>query len=215
MNVNKVKLIVPILILYLTWSEMALAWSEGLGAGYGRWDEVITIDKYMVDHQCTHSRYYINKTYSIKLTSKYKMFKNYHKYSENRYFSDGVKISTDLYEIEPTRVIFHNREKVELFLGEEDFKNIVQSGKYVVFFPKEVFGEDYRQELWARHIKVYYYDSQSDHLRFYSLLSSEGLSSTVRECNDLIAREESIQEKKRIESEKPINRLKNFFGLDE
>ena len=194
------------------------------------WDEYITIDKYIVEPVCylSYKSYKLShtepelsqylylgpsKNYKIKLSSKYKLFKNYSKFEFYNGNDDFRIVTNGLYDIRLKNVIFHNRKDVEFTLDENNFERLIKQKSFKVFYPSEVFEDSWKEKLFNNHISnsIYF---RPGLLRFYSNLSINGLSEVNKECDAQISHQKKIHEERYIEESKPINRLKNFFGFD-
>ncbi len=175
------------------------------------WNENITVSNYAVEHLCgygdknrdysfidTTDRLAVEK-YSIKLRSKYNIFTNYNHYSPGY---ARVLIQSELHEINPVEVKFHSKADVEIYLNGKQFDKLIQTNIFFVHYPLSVF--DYR---WAEGVLK---KNNANELWFSTHLSSDGFDQYKKSCLDAIELQRVYFER---ENNKPVNKLKNFFGI--
>ena len=177
------------------------------------WNENITVGNYVVEHLCGYGDKNLNQDYSfldktdrrvvekysIKLQSKYKSFTNYNHYAPG---DERVRIQSDLHEINPVWVDFHSKADVEIYLNGQQFDKLIQTDGFFVYYPPSVF--DYR---WTKNISK---KNNANELWFSTGLSSVGLDQYKKGCHNTI---ESQRVEFERENNKPVNRLKKFFGI--
>lgn len=174
--------------------------------------------------------------YLIKLQSKHRMFANY-----NHYSHEGVNISTALHKVNPRQVNFHSRADVEIYLNEDEFDKLSQADVFFVYYPPSVFDENWKRKLVDNSVKsngrtelndgstesdsgvfrtisvpvpADYVRDVDSRLLFFSHLSSDGFDQTRKKCSEAIEAQKTAFDAKKEAANKPVNRLKDFFGVD-
>lgn len=204
---------------------------NGFVYAQGSWKEQIAISGYHVEHSCSYRGMSRNPTYNsvqeeyiINLQSKYSMFANYNNYQ------DGLIISTALHDVRPSYVKFHSRAGVQIHLDGPDFDKLIQANGFSVYYPSSVFDEKWKRKLADNSAKSNSGSNDGDDSRifidvsapiplppasllFFSDLSSVGLDQFRKSCHETIAAQKKAFEVQEEENNKPINRLKNFFGV--
>ena len=170
--------------------------------------ERITLSQYDAREDCG----LYTKDYRITISSKYKMFANYTSFPYQDY-DHPIKIESELYEIIP-RIKFKNKATVELIIDEENFKNLIELDGFTVYYPAALFDRGWIEKVWEKSypsstLPFMFYKN----MFFYSNLSTTGLDRFINECAEKTGMLQA-EERKRIEEEKPINKLKSFFNLD-
>lgn len=174
--------------------------------------------------------------YLIKLQSKYRMFTNYNHYSD-----EGLSISTDLHKVNPRQINFHSRADVEIYLNKDEFDKLIQANVFFVYYPSSIFDENWKRKLLDNSAKSNAHtelnggstESDSDVFRtisvpvpaeyvhdvdsrllFFSHLSSNGFDQIRKKCSETIEAQKIAFDAQKEEANKPVNRLKDFFGVD-
>lgn len=158
---------------------------------------------------------YVLKHYQFEFKSKYNVFENYNYISPSK-----ILIKTDLYTIEPYQIKGENKKTIRIIFEEEDMKKLYESSSAKFIFSKSLFSNGYitkpynpppsNPELLTVTDRLLSLEKSQQTLQpvISITLDIYDFNKELYKCNE---HNNEIQKRKE-ENNKPINRIKNFFG---